>query len=43
MAETVALTIIAVTIFFPKITISDKNTGKIVFNIQGLLSILWEG
>ena len=40
MAETVALTIIAVTIFFPKITISDKNTGKIVFDMQGLLATL---
>ena len=42
MAETVALTILAVTIFFPRITVTDKKTGKIVFNIQGLLAILWE-
>ena len=42
MAEAVALTIIAVTIFFPKITISDKNTGKIVFDMQGLLATLWD-
>lgn len=39
MAETVALTIIAVTVLFPRITVSDKNTGKIVFNMQGLLAI----
>lgn len=39
MAETVALAIIAVTVLFPRITISDKNTGKTVFNIQGLLAI----
>lgn len=42
MAELVAVTIIAVTVFFPKITVSDKNTGKIVFDIQGLLAILMD-
>lgn len=39
MVEIVAITIIAVTVLFPRITVSDKNTGKVVFNIQGLLAI----